>query len=762
MPVRRQQPVFVPRASYAYKPSRHDYGIDDSINRVEYFSNAVLEDNYDAAAKSRGRDYELLRNANAAIRPSSRSPSRSGETRTGRQSKRFRSLPPVEVRSPSPPRAVVPYRKQEKLLRSNLPLAPSPNSLLSSRINTYLRGSSMPPAAPLSGNTRASSISYKSFLKDPPTASGSNDMRSTVSYRSYLSDPSVLSPLSTRSSSKVYRGYVPSSLTYSQKYPSSYRTRYDDDDDNDYVDDDGEEYEPGSYRRKYKILRGPAALTYSKHGAEDEDEEDEPYYETASEYGTYSSPRPSGVSALKLSSYDAPYDGSYDADMAEMYDYVPFGPSRQGILELTSDDTPSIRPLPSLTTPSVTHRSSPYPEDPLPSVSLVPSYTKNLDDSLTKPSYADNSMIDSIVSSTAARAKAVMAESNLPSYKNASLVLSVEGSAVSPDGKNRYGFRYYPPPIPLKGSTIGLDERILGITPKPTTPADSFLGKYLDRLRDVRSDIRDHVDKGDYRPASRSSSVVPSRSPSSYVHRTIHMPLNIAGRENSVPVSSYRSRLDDGQSHRVDVYPLVVSETSVPAGRSFHLPVYQARGSGRGGGGDTPNRLTVLEKINIKAAIIGSRMEAGDGAKKVKRPRSQFAADKLREFKIQDIEEGVYYRPANASGSLRASRPPLYRVESRLSPDDLIYQPSSYIRLREQVRDVQEKMDRQRQLLDRYLDTDNMSTSTYRKSEGGSSVKIPAYYAAGGDPDNRPVSDLRRKLRRTIAKAKNNPDYYRE
>jgi hypothetical protein len=36
-------------------------------------------------------------------------------------------------------------------------------------------------------------------------------------------------------------------------------------------------------------------------------------------------------------------------------------------------------------------------------------------------------------------------------------------------------------------------------------------------------------------------------------------------------------------------------------------------------------------------------------------------------------------------------------------PSDLLYQPSSFIRIREQVRDAQERMDRHRQLLDRYL-----------------------------------------------------------
>jgi len=55
--------IYVPRHSYY----ESDYGIDDSIHRAEYFSNAVLEDNFDAAARSRGRDYALLRDANSIM-----------------------------------------------------------------------------------------------------------------------------------------------------------------------------------------------------------------------------------------------------------------------------------------------------------------------------------------------------------------------------------------------------------------------------------------------------------------------------------------------------------------------------------------------------------------------------------------------------------------------------------------------------------------------------------------------------------------------
>jgi len=157
-------------------------------------------------------------------------------------------------------------------------------------------------------------------------------------------------------------------------------------------------------------------------------------------------------------------------------------------------------------------------------------------------------------------------------------------------------------------------------------------------------------------------------------------------------------------------------------------------------------------------------------------------------------QEGVYYRPVVSTSGLHASRPPMkktskqktipkvtvatppkpktdnlmswkYRIESRVNPADIIYEPASYARLRKQLQEVNGKMDRERQLLDRYLDTDNMSRSRLRRAEDaknmGGTVNIPRYYACGGDPLNRPVTELRRKMRRMVAQGKRNPNYYR-
>ncbi|XP_055893060.1 uncharacterized protein LOC106057882 isoform X7 [Biomphalaria glabrata] len=726
MPVRRQTPtIAVPRLHSSFGNVRHDYGIEDSIQRADYLSNAVLEDTYEAATRSRGRDHELLRNVNAAIHTPNKSRDNT-PTRSGRRTSRLRSLSPVDVKPIARPQPVVPYRNLEKV-RSALAAPPAPASLLSSRIDSYLKGSSLPPR-PLSRDI-ASNISYSSLLSRPRSPSETRPY--SPQYSVYLSESHV--PRSTRSSySRSPSPYV-SRVSAAREYSVGGSD-----------DEDEEDYQIGSYRRKYKILKAPIASGPERAGSAD-DSEDE-FYDASDYYPSYSCPRPTGVSPLKLSTYDGDYDGSYEADMAEMYDYIPYGPSKHAILELTSEDSndstykPHVSTLPRLHSPST---SSTYSYSPLP---------KYTEDSLSRPP-ASRQLLDSLISNAASRAKAILENSKLPEYKNASLVLSVEGSAVSEDGRNRYGFRYYPPPIPLKGSQIGLDERILSISPKPVSDADSFLSTYLNRLRNIRTDVRDHADKSEY---GRCTSVAPRPS---YVHQTVTVPVHISGRPHSVPVSSYRSRLSDGQSHRVDVFPLVVSEAALPVDKKLHLPVYRA------GGGDSgsPTKLTVLEKINIKAAIIGSRLET-DGAKKTRRPQSEYAANKLREMKRDEIEEGIYYRTP-ATGVLQASRPPLRlpgpRAESR---------PRSFVEpdLVTWTRDVE--INRTTSISSAAPVSSSWEPAPKPKYEikiapqvvTTPSTSVEGRSSAGGDPDNLPVSDLRRRLRRTLAKSKNNPDYFRE
>ena len=78
--------------------------------------------------------------------------------------------------------------------------------------------------------------------------------------------------------------------------------------------------------------------------------------------------------------------------------------------------------------------------------------------------------------------------------------------------------------------------------------------------------------------------------------------------------------------------------------------------------------------------------------------------------------------PVNAHPSPPSSNQ--YRVDSRISPSDIIYEPASYSRLREQVRDVKGKMDVEKQLLDRYLGNDPSSLRKYAKAKNSQMLLI--------------------------------------
>jgi hypothetical protein len=73
-----------------------------------------------------------------------------------------------------------------------------------------------------------------------------------------------------------------------------------------------------------------------------------------------------------------------------------------------------------------------------------------------------------------------------------------------------------------------------------------------------------------------------------------------------------------------------------------------------------------------------------------------------------------------------------HKIDARVNPGDIFYQPASYGRLRENLRNVQDKMYRQRQLLDRYLDPVNMSTSsTPRKYAHSGAFKHISWHSTG-------------------------------
>jgi len=131
--------------------------------------------------------------------------------------------------------------------------------------------------------------------------------------------------------------------------------------------------------------------------------------------------------------------------------------------------------------------------------------------------------------------------------------------------------------------------------------------------------------------------------------------------------------------------------------------------------------------------------------------------------------DSLYYRPyIIGSEALWASRPPLYYPRS-LYWNEALYDPSyllprgGTVSLPGSITAGEGSAEASGEAAAEVVveEKKSESVSVVESSSKTGSVNIPFYYYAGGDPYNMTVSPLRRKLRRTICKAKGNPDYYR-
>ncbi|XP_025114831.1 uncharacterized protein LOC112576527 isoform X3 [Pomacea canaliculata] len=573
------------------------------------------------------------------------------------------------------------------------------------------------------------------------------------------------------------------------------------------------DHEPGAkpFRRRPRVLgssRRPAGNYYERLLRKRGKRRGKfgPYYDVESIEGSDLTDVLSDTGSL--SDLDASY-GTYDSSVTPSYtfqdyplssspssayyvdqdtEYVPYGPSRHlettGLLEVSSyngndDENEECSDTASLPSPMNDLSLSTYLPNSVVSSALsrspyravVPYTSSFLDNCLdVMPSSSPSQkLLDSLVQTAVARARSAVDALALPDYHGASLVLSVEGAGKMADGKI-VDFTYTPPPIPLFGRAPRLDDRIMGLSLKRKDvlrPVDDFLAGYVKRMESLRSQLYgrqdNDKDKDKHPRYGLTAAETPSRQYSTpsystykpYTSSHTYVPVRhlSSQRTEHVPVTSYRRDLDDGRSHRMDVFPLSVIKPRIAEStpKAITLPGAVTKDG-------SPVQLSVLDRINIKAAIIASKLEP-DPIKR-RRPRSQFAADKLRNMR-KEAQESVY--TGTASAGMTASTPPLprlterkairteegfskpknilswqYRVESRIPPNDLLYQPSSFIRIREQVRNAQERMDRHRQLLDRYLpdseDTGDIAAKVLRKTS--ELEKRNASYRAGGGADS--------------------------
>ncbi|XP_076470054.1 uncharacterized protein LOC143300338 [Babylonia areolata] len=796
MPSRTAPSSTMPRAS-KYETRAEEYLLADRVSNVNYLSNALMDEGYDTAMRSRGRDQALLKEATNAIPRRSlrdtatltsstpsfgtrRFPRRFGKAglRKHQSSNVYDTRLPAEGRTlstsdlvASPPPAPVSWRRYGR-------------GQSSSAVKSYLEDDDDSPDSSAYA-ARASSVgpltSSSAALSTQPPLSYSGSRRHLPPYPvSSVSESHVLD-----GSSKPWGQSVSPSRLGSHSSPTrpDYEPPY-------------KEYEPDILpspppRRRQRVLgtsRRPAGNYYQRLLRKRSKKQGRfgPYYDLESiegsdlsgvlsdvdSYdGTYEnendyesrSVSPASSRYLSTSSAVSPYSPFFvDQDT----EYVPFKPARplltKGLLEITSpyDDDSELSNSQSLPSPTADLSLSTYVPSSLVSAatsgstfssrlpyrSVVPFTPTPLpsDNSLAVVSSSPSpsqKLLDSLVSSAVQRAKSTIDNLAIPEYQGASLLLSVEGSGMSPEGKP-VNFTYTPPPIPLYGRGLGLDEKLLAIKPASTLkPVDSFISGYMERMGALRAALSQSLDKDRERRAkyglkpldtgptpsstsTYSSSYTPSYRRSytpSYTQSYDYVPVKHLSSEKleRLPVTTFRRRHDDRNTHRLDVFSLGEFRPRLSSSTERAITIPESATGG--------HQLSVLDKINIKAAIIASKLEP-DPIKR-RRPRSEFAASKYRELRKEALEStsggGQQSQSSGSYGySLKSSQYKYsrktevqedendkpksimswkYRLDSMLTPSDLLYKPSSLIRIREQVKDAQEKMNRHREMLDKYL-----------------------------------------------------------
>ncbi|XP_061162957.1 uncharacterized protein LOC133172146 isoform X2 [Saccostrea echinata] len=397
-------------------------------------------------------------------------------------------------------------------------------------------------------------------------------------------------------------------------------------------------------------------------------------------------------------------------------EYVPFAPRRRVTYDDDDDEGDGYRSkIPDL--------SSDF--------SITP-YTAPKSTEVQRSAVSNDLLFHKTVAETAARARKLLAETDLDEYETASLVLSVEGEYKDPEHGD-LGFQYISRPLPLKGPMLATGPGTYAVA----VGTDTAFDKYFKDMRSFREEIRARLDCG-YRAlndATRSYRRLPS-SYSSYKALPF-TESHSRSYQKSYPSVSYRKRLEDGSEDQLVIYPMsqrsrgaspVSTIRDVSPDRSQTVAVYESGGE--------EMRISTLDKIKIKAALVGSKVDVV--LPNNRRPRSKYAAAVIREINLKKHwgEEG-HTEPADMPTShLHASPKPVYlsrgsyfddyedivkkpksdilswkhRLESRIAPKDLLFTPRVYANVRSQLRDVQEKMDRHRQLMDRYLEADSITT----------------------------------------------------
>ncbi|CAG2212040.1 unnamed protein product [Mytilus edulis] len=223
-----------------------------------------------------------------------------------------------------------------------------------------------------------------------------------------------------------------------------------------------------------------------------------------------------------------------------------------------------------------------------------------------------------------------------------------------------------------------------------------------------------------------------------------------------------------------------------------------------------------------QAALVGNKVEISTPHRR--RPKSNYAANKMRELKREERQYEVEAIPTQITTGLKATTvSPLYggkshwdeeghvtkpknlmswkyRIESRVPPGDYFFPIKTIGHVREKLLHVKEQMDRHKQLMDRYLPNEDTDTDVktkimnmyvdmeqhnpylFRRREGllttkscensppSSILRSPTPRRAASvqptatlKPSDgyQPMSDVRRRVRRVICKNRGNPRFFK-
>ncbi|XP_061162963.1 uncharacterized protein LOC133172146 isoform X6 [Saccostrea echinata] len=320
-------------------------------------------------------------------------------------------------------------------------------------------------------------------------------------------------------------------------------------------------------------------------------------------------------------------------------EYVPFAPRRRVTYDDDDDEGDGYRSkIPDL--------SSDF--------SITP-YTAPKSTEVQRSAVSNDLLFHKTVAETAARARKLLAETDLDEYETASLVLSVEGEYKDPEHGD-LGFQYISRPLPLKGPMLATGPGTYAVA----VGTDTAFDKYFKDMRSFREEIRARLDCG-YRAlndATRSYRRLPS-SYSSYKALPF-TESHSRSYQKSYPSVSYRKRLEDGSEDQLVIYPMsqrsrgaspVSTIRDVSPDRSQTVAVYESGGE--------EMRISTLDKIKIKAALVGSKVDVV--LPNNRRPRSKYAAAVIREINLKKHwgEEG-HTEPADMPTShLHASPKPV-------------------------------------------------------------------------------------------------------